>query len=76
MAHLLSVLSKIFYWPGDFIVEKSSARTRRAVAAWLFLFFGGMFIVFPNAVWLVGLMSIVAILALVTGETPVEKEKE
>jgi hypothetical protein len=68
------LLSRLFYWPGDLLATKTDARQRRAISVWLFLVFCVLFSIWPNAVWLVGLMSIVAILGVVSGETPVEDE--
>lgn len=71
-----------FYLPGDYLARRFAARTRRAAGAWLLVLF-----VFPgipiwyvlrNQLWLIGLMSIIALVlaqwGVVSAETPVEEE--
>lgn len=67
-------MRSLFYKQGDWLALVTSARSRRALCVWLFEIFLILFIIFPNAVWLVNAMSLVAILGIITGETPVEHE--
>lgn len=76
-------LSAFFYGPGDWLANRTSTRSRRALGAWFLIFF-----IFPgipgwyllrNVLWFVGLMSIVALIlsmwGVVSAETPVEAEE-
>ena len=65
----------IYHWQGDKLARVTTARDRRATCVWLFEIFLVLYILFPSAVWLVNAMSLVAILGIITGETPVEGEE-
>jgi hypothetical protein len=77
-------LNKYFYVPGDWLAAQTSARTRRALAAW-FLIFSicpgfPLWFILRDQLWFVGLLSIVALTlamwGVVSAETPVEDESE
>jgi hypothetical protein len=67
--------ARLFHAPGDLLALHTSARDRRSGAMWLFLMAIVVFVFWPNAVWLVNVLSILALLGIVTGETPVEDEE-
>ena len=77
-------LSRLFFIPGDWLAVQTSARTRRAIAAWFLIFFIvpgiPLWYVLRDALWFVGLLSIVALVlamwGVVSAETPVEDENE
>src|SRR4051812_17240860 len=52
------MISRIFYAPGDWLAQRSSARQRRALAAWaliIWLFPGfPLWLYFRDALWFVG----------------------
>jgi hypothetical protein len=71
----------LFYGPGDWLGTRLSARVRRAIAAWALILITitiPLRYPFRNAVWLVWLISEVALVlscgGIVSAETPVEKE--
>jgi hypothetical protein len=74
---------RIFYGPSDWLVAHTDARQRRAIGAWLFIFwvFPGLpiWLIWRNALWLVGFMSLVALWWTgwtgIGAETPVEPER-
>jgi hypothetical protein len=78
------MFKRIFYGPGDWLATCSTARQRRAAATWVLIFwiFPGlpMWLWLRNAIWFIGLMSIIALWlsawAMVGTETPVEEEKD
>jgi len=70
------VIRKLYYGPPEWLVQKWNAQDRRAFAFWSFwvsvvlaIFFGGM-------VWFVTALSLLALVANFTAETPVEHEEE
>lgn len=75
-------MQRIFYTPGDWLAQRSTARTRRALAAWALIFWLGpgfaLWILLLHQLWFVGLMSLVALWwtgwSTIGTETPVEKE--
>jgi hypothetical protein len=76
-------MSRLFYTPGDWLGTRLSARVRRAIAAWaLILIIITIPLRYPyrDAVSLVWLMMEVALVlscgAIVSAETPVEKEHQ
>jgi len=78
------MISRMFYAPGDWLAERSTARQRRALAAWALIIwiFPGLplWLYFRNTLWFVGFMSIVALWwtgwTTVAAETPVEREEK
>lgn len=76
------MLSRVFHGPGDWLAAKTTVRQRRSIATWLLIvsIFPGtpIWFVWRDAIWLIGLMGLVAIwLALasvVSAETPVEQQ--
>lgn len=70
----MTVVSKIYYGPSDWIVEKTNARDRRAFGFWTLVFsiIGAIF--FGRTVLFVSILSIIALIPNVTSETPVEGE--
>jgi hypothetical protein len=75
-------VTRVFYGPGDWLANRTSARTRRACAAWLLILWLGpgtiAWLMLRDVLWFVGLMSLVALWwtgwSTVGTETPVEKE--
>lgn len=75
-----ALLLRAFYGPGDWLAERTSVRQRRAIGAWLLILaiFPGtpIWYVWRDALWLIGLMGLVAIwialAGVVSAETPVE----
>lgn len=77
------MIKKFFYWPGDWLSKKFTARQRRAIAAWfMILFIIGIPVTYPvrNEVAVIWLMSEVALVlamwGVVSAETPVEDEEK
>jgi hypothetical protein len=79
-----SALCWLFYCPGDWIADKTSARDRRAIGAWVLIFSLGpgttISILYSRAIWWIVILSILAIqltgFTMVFAETPVEEEDE
>ena len=77
------MFNKIFYKPADWISSRLTARQRRAINAWLLIFWliPGFIIwlILRDALWFIGFMSIYAIwtghLGALAAETPVEQEE-
>ena len=75
-------MSRIFHGPAEWLVRRTSARTRRAINFWLLAFWivPGVVVwyVLRDVLWFVGFMSIYAIwtghLGALSAETPVEEE--
>lgn len=69
-----AALGLAYYGPSDWLVDKTTARDRRAFGFWV-LVFGilGAF-VWGDRVLYVTILSIVALVPNVTSETPVEQE--
>lgn len=77
------MISKIFYWPGDYLGSRFTARQRRAIAAWSLI---GTIVTIParypfrnyvSLVWLISEIALVfSLWGVVSAETPVEKEGE
>lgn len=74
-------MSRILYGPGDWLGSRLTARQRRAVAMWVFLVYVGTLplrLQFKNAVWMVWILSelaiMISLLTIVAAETPVEPE--
>ena len=82
VARLERQLGVAFYGPGDWLAERTTPRLRRAVSAWVALFWLGpgfvLWLWLRDALWFVGLMSVVALwlsgLGMVAAETPVERQ--
>ena len=78
------MIARLFYWPGDWLCEHTTARQRLAVACWVSIFWlppgpgFWMWLFWLHALWFVGLMSIAALwltgLAMVGTETPNKEE--
>lgn len=76
------MLRRIFYGPGDWLASRTDARTRRAIAAWVFIYWLGpgflMWFFLLHSLLYIGWMSIataiVSTWALVGTETPTEEE--
>ena len=67
-------MSKIFYGPPDWLVEKFNTRDRRAFGFWTLMFaiVGSFF--FGRAVLWVTILSVIALIPNFSSETPVEDE--
>lgn len=63
----------MFHWPGD-LLARVPARTRRSTAAWVFIISAVLYVFLRNSVAFVSALSVIALLGIVTGETPVEEE--
>lgn len=78
------MLSKIFYGPGDWLVVHTTRRQRTAINFWLLVLWlvpgTIVWLIFKDALWFVGAMSIYAIwvghLGALSAETPVEHEAD
>lgn len=72
----MGIVSKIYNGPSDWIVEKTSARSRRSFGFWTLILaiIGALF--FGRVVFYVTLLSLLALIPNVTAETPVEHEDE
>ena len=76
-------MRRVFYGPADWLVARTSARTRRALGFWLLALWLGpgfvLWLMLREALWFVGFMSIFALwwtgLAGLGAETPVEMEE-
>lgn len=77
------MIKKLFFYPGDKLARYSTARQRRALAAWALIFWLGpglvLWLFLLNALWFVGLMSLVALWwtgwSTIGTETPVEEQE-
>ena len=77
-------MRRCFFGPGDWLTLQSSARSRRALAAWVLIFsiVPGLpvWFVLRSSVAFVGFLSILAITfsawGILSAETPVESEEE
>jgi hypothetical protein len=65
---------RLWHWPGDQLA-RISTRNRRSAAAWLFIVSCVLFVFLRNSVAFVSALSVIALLGIVTGETPVEEEQ-
>jgi hypothetical protein len=65
--------ARVYHWPGDQLC-KVPVRERRSAAAWTFIVATILFVFLRNSVAYVSALSVVALLGIVTGETPVEEE--
>lgn len=75
------MITRIFYWPGDYLGSRFNARQRRAIAAWTLI---GIIVTIParypfrnyvSLVWAISEIALVlAMWGVVSAETPVEKE--
>ena len=72
MLRAMRLLSSAYHCLGDALAHHTTPRQRRSAAANLVVVAAVVFLFFPNAVWLVNVLSILALLGIVTGETPVE----
>ena len=68
------MISKLYYGPGDWLVEHTTARGRRAFGFWNVLFAVLFAIPFGRQVLYVTILSIIALIPNITSETPVEHE--
>lgn len=69
--HWLLVL---WHGPGDVIAKYTTARGRRSFGAWVSMTCTVLWMIMPSAIWLIGLMSVVALWSVPAAETPVEVE--
>lgn len=77
------MIEKILYGPGDWLGARFTVRQRRALAAWVMILtiFPGIPFTYlwKNSVWMVWLLSIIALTfaawGVLAAETPVEKEE-
>ena len=71
----MSLLSRVFFGPPDWLVEKFNTRDRRAFGFWtLILAIIGSFF-FGRAVLWVTILSVIALIPNFSSETPVEEEE-
>ena len=68
------MIRRLFYGPGDWLAERTSARGRRAFGFWNIVFAALFAIPFGGKVMYVTILSIIALFPNVTSETPVEYE--
>lgn len=69
------MIKKVFYGPPEWIVAKFSQRTRLALAFWIFITAAILSPILGNFVWYVTILSVLALMANVSAETPVKEEK-
>jgi len=69
-------LAAVYHYPGDLLASKTSARDRRSFSAWVAIICTVLWFFRPSWIALIGFMSVVALWSVVTGETPVEMEKD
>ena len=67
-------MSRLFFGPSDWLVEHTSARSRRAFGFWSFLVAVALTPFFGRTVLYVTLLSLLALIPNFTSETPVEDE--
>jgi len=67
-------VSRLFYGPPDWLVQKFDTRDRRAFGFWTIIFAIVGAIFFGRAVLYVTILSIVALIPNYASETPVETE--
>jgi hypothetical protein len=72
----MNLLRRVYYGPSDWLVDRTTARDRRAFGFWTLAFaiVGSFF--FGRAVLFVTILSVVALVPNVTAETPVEEEDD
>lgn len=83
VATLERQLGIAFFGPGDWLAARTTPRARRALSAWVAIFWlgpgFGLWLWLRDALWFVGFMSVVALwlsaFAMVAAETPVEEEQ-
>ena len=66
-------MSRLWHWPGD-LLASVPIRQRRSIAAWTFIVSCVLFIFLRSNVAFVSALSVIALLGIVTGETPTETE--
>ena len=66
-------MKRIYHWPGD-LLARVPVQHRRSAAAWVFIVSCILFVFLRNNVAFVSALSVIALLGIVTGETPVEEE--
>lgn len=71
---LVRGLSRGFYGPPDWLVDKFSARDRRAFGFWTAVIAIALLPIFGRAVFYVAVLSVLALIPNFTAETPVEEE--
>lgn len=77
-------MERVIFGPGDWLVDHTSPRVRRAISVWLFILWlvPGLpiWILLRNSLWFVGFMSIFALwwtgMSTIGTETPVEIHEE
>lgn len=74
-------MKRVFYWPGDWLGGRFSARTRRALAAWFLILITATiplrfpFRTYVSLVWAISEVALIlAMWGVVSAETPVENE--
>jgi hypothetical protein len=70
------MLGRIIYGPPDWLIEKFSARQRRAFGFWTIVFAAVGSIPFGTMVLWVTVLSVLALIPNFLSETPVEQEDE
>jgi hypothetical protein len=76
-------MGRFFHLPGDWLAHQTTAQDRRSLAAWAFIFAAltvPVRYIFKDEVWMVWLLSelafVLALLSIITTETPVEPEEK
>ena len=69
------MIEQIIYGPADWLVEKFSARDRRAFGFWLVIFASIGAVFFGRILLYVTILSVIALVPVFLAETPVEKEE-
>lgn len=76
------MIHRFFYGPGDWLASHFTARQRRAVATWiaiLTVFPGALTYLWKDTIWMVWLLSIIALefgaASWAAAETPMEEER-
>lgn len=70
----LELISKLLFGPPDWLVNNTSARSRRTFGFWNFVIAIALTPFFGNEVLFVTVLSIMALVPNFTAETPVEEE--
>jgi len=72
----LPVFLKVFYGPPDWVVDNISSHTRRAIWFWIATIAAIIAFFMGTYVFYVTILSVIALYAIFSGETPVELEKD
>ena len=68
------MLGRIYYGPPEYLSRRYSAKDRRAFAFWSFVAAVVLSVWLGGYVWWVTVLSLLALIANFTGETPTEQE--